>query len=106
MFLEFAAGLRDYPARPWSTVTYTPKGWKAPCYLIGEAITEDWDEFWNETDWEYWESRQDRRCQNCTMHWGFEHSAVNEAMKTVRGQSPARRLVHRRLILPSNKTPL
>ncbi|MCZ7625747.1 MAG: DUF3463 domain-containing protein [Candidatus Methylomirabilis sp.] len=24
MFLEFAAGLREYPCSPWSTVTYTP----------------------------------------------------------------------------------
>jgi len=37
MFLEFAAGLRDYKCSPWSTVTYTPKGWKGPCYLIGKT---------------------------------------------------------------------
>ena len=36
MYLEFAAGKRDYDCSPWSTVTFTPKGWKAPCYLIGE----------------------------------------------------------------------
>ncbi|MCG8366913.1 MAG: DUF3463 domain-containing protein, partial [Pseudanabaenales cyanobacterium] len=33
-FLEFAAGLRELSCAPWSTVNYTPKGWKAPCYLI------------------------------------------------------------------------
>ncbi len=54
MFLEFAAGLREYPCSPWSTVTFTPNGWKGPCYLIGETHTFDWDEFWNETDWDYW----------------------------------------------------
>ena len=59
MFLEFAAGRRDYRCSPWSTVTYTPRGWKRPCYLIGQEYTNDWDEFWNETDWDYWESRQD-----------------------------------------------
>ena len=37
MFLEFAAGLRDYKCSPWSTVTYTPNGWKGPCYLIGKT---------------------------------------------------------------------
>ena len=26
MFLEFAAGLRDYKCSPWSTVTFTPRG--------------------------------------------------------------------------------
>ncbi len=85
-FLEFAAGLRDLPCSPWSTVNYTPKGWKAPCYLVeGEGYFQDWGEFWEKTDWAYWESRQDRRCQNCKMHSGFEHSAVDTMLKTWRG---------------------
>jgi hopanoid biosynthesis associated radical SAM protein HpnH len=76
MFLEFAARLRDYHCSPWSTVTFTPRGWKGPCYLIGQRYTFDWREFWETTDWEYWESREDRLCQNCAMHSGFEASAV------------------------------
>jgi len=82
MFLEFAAGMRDYPCSPWSTVTFTPRGWKGPCYLIGKKYTFDWDEFWNETDWEYWESREDDLCQNCKMHSGFEASVVKELPKS------------------------
>jgi hopanoid biosynthesis associated radical SAM protein HpnH len=82
LFLEFAAGLRDYQCSPWSTVTFTPLGWKGPCYLIGEKNTLDWKEFWEGTDWEYWESRQDERCRNCAMHSGFEASAVREARKS------------------------
>lgn len=78
MFLEFAAGLRDYDCSPWSTVTFTPNGWKGPCYLIGKTFTWDWDEFWNDTDWEYWESRRDDLCQNCAMHSGFEASVVHD----------------------------
>lgn len=81
MFLEFAAGLREYKCSPWSTVTYTPLGWKGPCYLIGKTYSETWDEFWNGTDWEYWESRQDDLCQNCKMHSGFEASVVRELPK-------------------------
>jgi MoaA/NifB/PqqE/SkfB family radical SAM enzyme len=81
MFLEFAAGLREYACSPWSTVTFTPKGWKGPCYLIGERYVSSWDEFWNGTDWEYWESRQDDRCQNCAMHSGFEASVVREVRR-------------------------
>ena len=85
-FLEFAAGLRELSCAPWSTVNYTPKGWKAPCYLIeGAGYLDDWNAFWETTDWSYWESRQDRRCQNCKMHSGFEHSAVSDALTTVRG---------------------
>lgn len=87
LFLEFCAGLRDLPCSPWSTVNYTPKGWKAPCYLIeGEGYYPQWEDFWTKVNWEYWESRKDPRCQNCKMHSGFEHSAVSEAMKTMKGK--------------------
>lgn len=87
MFLEFAAGMRELPCSPWSTVNYTPRGWKAPCYLIsGEGYYDEWDAFWTNTNWEYWESRIDKRCQNCKMHSGFEHSAVEEAMKSMKGK--------------------
>ena len=81
MFLEFAAGQRDYKCSPWSTVTFTPNGWKRPCYLIGDGYVETWDEFWNGTDWDYWESREDVKCQNCAMHSGFEASVVMESHK-------------------------
>lgn len=84
MFLEFAAGQRDYSCSPWSTVTFTPRGWKGPCYLIGKNFTFEWDEFWNDTDWDYWESRKDRLCANCAMHSGFEASAVLGASKNPR----------------------
>ena len=84
MFLEFAAGLREYKCSPWSTVTYTPRGWKGPCYLIGKTYTHDWDEFWSKTDWDYWESRKDNLCQNCAMHSGFEASAVRGLRKSPR----------------------
>ncbi len=82
MFLEFAAGMRDYKCSPWSTVTYTPNGWKGPCYLIGEKFYDTWDEFWNGTDWDYWESRLDPKCQNCAMHSGFEASVVKDLGKS------------------------
>ncbi len=84
MFLEFAAGKRDYECSPWSTVTRTPLGWKGPCYLIGKQYSETWEEFWNGTDWSYWESRQDDLCQNCSMHSGFEASVVRNLHKSPR----------------------
>jgi hopanoid biosynthesis associated radical SAM protein HpnH len=82
MYLEFAAGLRDYDCSPWSTVTFTPLGWKGPCYLIAETYTPDWKSFWDKTDWTYWESRKDDRCQNCAMHSGFEASAIQGLRKS------------------------
>ena len=84
MYLEFTAGMRDYKCSPWSTVTLTPRGWKGPCYLIGIKYYPTWDEFWNSVDWPYWESREDRLCQNCMMHSGFEASAMFELRKSPR----------------------
>jgi hopanoid biosynthesis associated radical SAM protein HpnH len=84
MYLEFTAGLREYNCSPWSTVTRTPRGWKGPCYLIGMKYYDTWEEFWRGVDWEYWESREDRLCQNCMMHSGFEASAMFELRKSPR----------------------
>ncbi len=84
LYLEFTAGMREYSCSPWSTVTYTPRGWKGPCYLIGKAYYESWEEFWTSVDWGYWESRQDRLCQNCMMHSGFEASAMFELKNSPR----------------------
>lgn len=84
-FLEFAAGLRELRCSPYSTVNYTPMGWKGPCYLIGERYYADFQTFWNEVDWDYWERRIDRRCANCKMHSGFEQSAVEAATRSLKG---------------------
>ena len=70
----------------WAIPTRNVRGWKAPCYLIGETHIPDWETFWKDTNWEYWESRVDDKCRNCKMHSGFEHSAVTEAMKTMKGK--------------------
>jgi hopanoid biosynthesis associated radical SAM protein HpnH len=78
MFLEFAAGKRDYPCTPWGNVTRTPFGWKGPCYLIGDKYFKTWEEFWQGVDWDYWEKREDPRCQNCMMHSGFEASVMRK----------------------------
>ena len=78
LFLEFAAGRRDYPCTPWGNVTRTPFGWKGPCYLIGDKYYPTWEEFWSQVDWDYWESREDPRCRNCLMHSGFEASVVRK----------------------------
>ena len=78
LFLQFAAGLRDYPCTPWGNPTFTPKGWKGPCYLIGDRYYGSWREFFGTVDWSYWERRTDPRCHNCKMHSGFEASVVRK----------------------------
>jgi hypothetical protein len=84
LFLEFAAGLRDYPCTPWGNPTRTPHGWKGPCYLIEERLYPTWKEFWNGVDWDYWEKRVDPRCHDCMMHSGFEPSVVRHLGNSMR----------------------
>jgi hopanoid biosynthesis associated radical SAM protein HpnH len=78
LFLQFAAGKRDYPCTPWGNPTFTPNGWKGPCYLIGDKYYGSWKEFSEGVDWSYWERREDPRCHNCKMHSGFEPSVVRK----------------------------
>jgi hopanoid biosynthesis associated radical SAM protein HpnH len=84
LFLQFAAGERDYPCTPWGNPTRTPKGWKGPCYLLDKQRFTTWEEFWNGVDWDYWESRTDPLCQNCKMHSGFEPSVVRGLGKSAK----------------------
>ncbi len=84
LFLQFAAGRRDYPCTPWGNPTRTPRGWKGPCYLIAGNYYSTWEEFWNGVDWRYWESRRDPRCQNCLMHSGFEPSVIRKLAESPR----------------------
>jgi hopanoid biosynthesis associated radical SAM protein HpnH len=84
LFLQFAAGQREYPCTPWGNPTYTPKGWKGPCYLIEGKYYGSWKDFFGGVDWDYWESRRDPKCHNCKMHSGFEASVVRKL-----GERPA-----------------
>src|SRR5262249_35208571 len=78
LFLEFAAGRRDYPCTPWGNPTRTPRGWKGPCYLIEGSYYPTWREFWKGVDWNYWETRRDPKCQNWLMQSGFEPAVVRK----------------------------
>ncbi|HVN87064.1 MAG TPA: adenosyl-hopene transferase HpnH [Candidatus Binatia bacterium] len=84
LFLQFAAGERDYPCTPWGNPTRSPRGWKGPCYLVEKKHYATWGEFWNGVDWDYWESRQDPLCQNCKMHSGFEPSVVRHLGRSMK----------------------
>jgi hopanoid biosynthesis associated radical SAM protein HpnH len=84
LFLEFAAGKRDYPCTPWGNPTRTPKGWKGPCYLIEGEYYPTWKDFWGGVEWDSWESRTDPRCQSCFMHSGFEPSVVRKLGESLR----------------------
>jgi hopanoid biosynthesis associated radical SAM protein HpnH len=72
LFLDFAAGKRDFRCTPWGNVTYNVRGWKAPCYLVTDGHHETFDKFMNEVDWDRYGPGKDPRCENCMCHCGFE----------------------------------
>ncbi len=79
-YLDFLMGKRDYECSQWTTPTYTPTGWRKPCYLIADEHAPTFVELMETTDWAAYGLGRDRRCDNCMMHCGYEGSAINEAM--------------------------
>ena len=35
-YLDFLAGRRELPCAAWANPTYNVRGWRAPCYLLGD----------------------------------------------------------------------
>ena len=81
LYLDFLVGNREYQCTQWSTPTYTPAGWRKPCYLIADEHVTTFDELM-QTDWDAYGFGRDPRCDTCMMHCGYEGSAVQEAMSS------------------------
>lgn len=83
LYLDFLVGKREYECSQWTTPTYTPAGWRKPCYLIADEHVVTFAELM-ETDWKSYGFGRDKRCDNCMMHCGYEGSAINEALRSPR----------------------
>ena len=79
LYLEFLCGERDYPCRAWTNPTYTPLGWRKPCYLIVDEHTAELDELMEASLWEHYGPGRDPRCASCTMHSGYEGGIIQQA---------------------------
>ena len=79
LYLDFLVGKREYECTQWSTPTYTPAGWRKPCYLIADEHVTTFADLMK-TDWKAYGFGKDERCNNCMMHCGYEGSALQEAM--------------------------
>jgi len=80
LYLDFLMGKREYECTQWSTPTYTPAGWRKPCYLIADEHTTTFAQLMDSTDWKSYGFGRDPRCDTCMMHCGYEGSAIQEAM--------------------------
>ena len=76
-YLEFLAGRRVLRCKPWSTPTRDPRGWKSPCYLIGDKYYGSFNELITSTPWARYGKGNDPRCERCMMHSGFEGGALD-----------------------------
>jgi hopanoid biosynthesis associated radical SAM protein HpnH len=80
LYLDFLQGKRHYECSQWTTPTYTPAGWRKPCYLLADGHAETFAELMETTRWEDYGWGHDPRCDTCMMHCGYEGSAILEAM--------------------------
>jgi hopanoid biosynthesis associated radical SAM protein HpnH len=76
LYMDFCAGELSLKCTPWGNPTRNPLGWKSPCYLITDRHYDTYREFMENTDWDYYASGKDPRCQQCMVHCGYEPTVV------------------------------
>ena len=76
LYLDFLAGKLDYECTPWGTPARNIFGWQRPCYLLNDGYADSYHELMETTDWTKFGVGRDPRCADCTVHSGFEPSAV------------------------------
>jgi hopanoid biosynthesis associated radical SAM protein HpnH len=81
LYLSFLAGERDYACSPWATPTRNIFGWQRPCYLLADGYAPSYRELMDGTDWDGCGPGNDPRCADCTIHCGFEPSAVMDSLR-------------------------
>lgn len=84
IYLEFLRGERQLDCAAWANPTYNVRGWRGPCYLLGDAHYETYRELIEATDWRRYGPSGDARCEHCLVHCGFEPAAVLTAQKGLR----------------------
>ena len=84
LYLSFLRGERNYPCQAWTNPTYTPLGWRKPCYLIADEHTDSLDELMEDSLWETYGTNKDPRCASCMMHSGFEPGIIQGAFTNPR----------------------
>ncbi len=82
LYLEFLAGKRKLECLPWAIPTRAPAGWRRPCYLLADEYCSSFAELLNETRWEAYGPGRDPRCENCSLHSGFEPGAIKAVSRS------------------------
>ncbi len=80
LYLQFLRGEREYQCSAWSNPTFTPMGWREPCYLLADKHVDSVSELMSDDLWERYGVGRDARCANCMMHCGFESASIFGAL--------------------------
>lgn len=84
-FLDFLEGKVDYECTPWGNPNYSIFGWQRPCYLFSEGgYAKSFRELMEETEWEKYGTGRHPKCDNCMVHCGYEATAVNDSMGSLK----------------------
>ena len=62
IYMEFLCGERELDCAAWANPTYNVRGWRGPCYLLGDAHYETYRELVDATDWRQFGPSGDSRC--------------------------------------------
>lgn len=84
IYTDFLQGKREMHCTPWGNPTYSPLGWKSPCYLITDGYYKGFSELIKKTDWKRFEEGLDPRCANCMVHGGYETTVMRIAFRSPR----------------------
>lgn len=79
VYMDFLCGRRELTCAAWANPTYNVRGWRGPCYLVGDVHHASYRELVEKTDWDGIGPGRDPRCAHCAVHCGFEPAAVMAA---------------------------
>lgn len=84
LYLDFLQGRVEYRCTPWGSPSYGVLGWQRPCYLLADGHAATFRELMEGTEWDRYGAGRDPRCAGCLMHCGYEPTAVQDGMGSLR----------------------
>ena len=92
IYMEFLRGERELTCAAWANPTYNVRGWRGPCYLLGDAHYQTYRELVEPPTGAGSAPAAIRAAQHCLTHCGFEPAAVLTAAKRLRRRAADGRL--------------
>lgn len=85
LFLDFLRGKRELDCTAWASPTYTVRGWRKPCYVLADEHVDSIDEILAEELWEEFGPGNDRRCNSCMIHSGYDTAGIIDSLRSTEG---------------------